>query len=351
MPSLADLPAVEALRRALRLDPQAMRAVRTALYKRFADDAAVLRAIPEPQRSAFAEQAALHCLTLHDRRDSQHDGASKLLFRTAGGALLETVILRIASGRTSLCLSSQVGCAAACTFCATGQLGIVQHLTVDEILDQCVQAGQLLAHEGRQARNLVFMGMGEPFHNEEPLHAALRALTAPELFHHPPHRILVSTVGIPDAMVRCAQRFPQVRLALSLHSVEPAVREQLIPLARKYPLDALRQALRAVHRAQGPRTSVMIEYLTLDGLNDQPHDARRLAEWLAGLRVHVNLIPYNPIAGAEGLRSSDRSRRDAFAAVLRDAGYPTTVRYSLGSDIAAACGQLAKAARGRGPAS
>ena len=150
--------------------------------------------------------------------------------------LIESVILRIATGRTTLCVSSQVGCAAACDFCATGKMGIARNLSPAEILDQVVQARQIAAAEGRTIRNLVFMGMGEPFHNEENLYATLAALAAPELFHHPPSRILISTVGLPDAMIRAARRFPEVHFALSLHSARQDVRERLIPLAARYSL-------------------------------------------------------------------------------------------------------------------
>jgi 23S rRNA (adenine2503-C2)-methyltransferase len=182
------------------------------------------------------------------------------------------------------------------------------------------------------------MGMGEPFHNEAAVYEAVAALLSPELFHHTPGRILISTVGIPNAMIRCARRFPEINLALSLHSVRAEVRKRLIPLAAKYSLNELRAAVAAVNRIQ--KNTVMIEYLMLARVNDSPEDARELAAWLSGLDAHVNLIPYNAIDSAPGLCSTDRPERDAFAEILRDAGFITTIRYSLGADIAAACGQL-----------
>jgi 23S rRNA (adenine2503-C2)-methyltransferase len=219
-------------------------------------------------------------------------------------------------------------------------MGIARNLTAGEILDQVLQAGQLLAAEKRSIRNIVFMGMGEPFHNEDELYRALDGLIAAELFHHSPTRILVSTVGIPDAMLRCARRFPAVNLALSLHSVDQSTREQLIPLARKYPLEDLRATLWELNRIQ--KCPVMIEYLMLAGVNDSPDQARALVDWLTGLPVHVNLIPFNPIEDAPQWRSTDRAGRESFGQLLRAAGLPTTIRYSLGSDIAAACGQLVR---------
>jgi 23S rRNA (adenine2503-C2)-methyltransferase len=260
------------------------------------------------------------------------------VLRTAAGLLIESVIMRTGTGRVSLCVSSQVGCAAACGFCATGQMGIARDLSAAEMLDQVVLAGERMQTEGRRVRNIVFMGMGEPFHNEEALYDAVAALLAPALFHHTPGRILISTVGIPDAMVRCARRFPEVNLALSLHSVRQNVREDLIPLAAKYSLDELRAAVAKVNQSQ--QNTLMIEYLMLAGVNDSPDDARELAGWLAGLDAHVNLIPYNPIESAPHLRTTERPERDAFAEILRAAGFVTTIRYSLGADIAAACGQL-----------
>ncbi|MEX2091196.1 MAG: 23S rRNA (adenine(2503)-C(2))-methyltransferase RlmN [Pirellulales bacterium] len=336
--SIYDSTAVDRLRAELKFEPQRLRAVRTALVKKFLGVDAALAELPEAVRDEFARRVEFHPLTVEQAFDSEVDGATRLVLRTAAGLLIESVIMRTGTGRVSLCVSSQVGCAAACGFCATGQMGIARNLSAAEILDQVVLAGERLAHEGRSARNIVFMGMGEPFHNEETIYEVLSALLAPELFHYPPRRILISTVGIPDAMVRAARRFPRVNLALSLHSVRQSVREQLIPLAAMYSLDELRAAIANVNAIQ--KNTVMIEYLMLAGLNDSAADARELAAWLAGLDAHVNLIPYNPIESAPHLRTTDRTERDAFAEILRAAGFVTTIRYSLGADVAAACGQL-----------
>lgn len=329
-----DQQGIEQLRREHRLDPGRIRGFRNALLKRFNSDEAALAGFPA------AERLALHSLELFRRCDSTVDGATKLLLRTAAGMLIEAVILRIETGRTTLCVSSQVGCAAACEFCATGKMGIARNLSHEEILDQVLQAGQLLAAEGRSLRNIVFMGMGEPFHNEANLYRAIELLVSTEFFNLAPTKVLVSTVGVADAMLRCVERFPKVNLALSLHSVRQDVRAQLIPLAAKFPLDELRRTVAAANQRQS--ASVMIEYLMLAGINDSQNDARELATWLAGLNVHVNLIPYNPIDDAPQLIGSDRETRLAFAKTIRDAGFKTTLRYSLGNDIAAACGQLVR---------
>lgn len=332
--SIFDSQRLDTLRRELRVDPQSIRQLRTRLLKRFVTDEDAL------QGFSAADRLELHPLQRYRQCDSQLDGATKLLFRTQAGMLIESVILRIATGRTTLCVSSQIGCAAACEFCATSKMGIAQNLSAEEIVDQVLQSGQLLATEDRKLRNIVFMGMGEPFHNEDNLYRALEILAAPELFHHPPTKILISSVGIPEAMVRCARRFPEANLALSLHSVRQEVRERIIPLAKKHPLQELRRSLEELNRIQGK--PVMIEYLMLAGLNDSSADAIELTAWLDGLDVHVNLIPYNPIEDAPQLVATERDERDAFAGILRQSGVTTTIRYSLGADIAAACGQLVR---------
>lgn len=331
--SFFDAEALEGLRKATRTDPEQVRMVRNALLKDFVPDAQGLA------RASALGPLALHPLVLEQRHDSKIDGATKLLFRTASGLLTESVILRIATGRTTLCVSSQVGCAAACRFCATGTMGIARSLSEAEILDQVFQAGQLLAAEGRRLRNVVFMGMGEPFHNEDALVRVIERLTDPAWFNLSPRKILVSTVGITDGMLRFARRFPTVGLALSLHSVRDEPRLSIMPIAKRYPLPELRQTLVQVNALQD--RPVMLEYLMLDGINDTDADAAALIEWTDGLDVHLNLIPFNPVDGAM-LQGSSAQRCSQFSDALKAAGRTTTLRHSLGRDIEAACGQLVK---------
>jgi 23S rRNA (adenine2503-C2)-methyltransferase len=218
-------------------------------------------------------------------------------------------------------------------------LPTVTNLTAGQMLEQVALANRLLRAEARRARNIVFMGMGEPLHNEAALCEALSELMSPDGFAYPPRRLLVSTVGVPDALVRLATRFPQLPLAVSLHSVRPDIRRRLMPIAHRHTLDDLRRALfQVVSRQQRP---LLIEYLMLRELNDSEADALQLVAFLQGLPVHVNLIPYNAIREAPHLRGSERPRRDRFAGQLRRAGIAVTIRCSLGADIAAACGQLA----------
>ena len=335
-----DNAALQQTRRRLRIEPDHVRRLRNAFYKKHLPPEVALGLLPEPQRGAFGSEVSFHALTLHSRHDSRLDGASKLLFHTAGGQLIETVILRIASGRTSLCVSSQVGCAVRCRFCATGQMGMALNLSRDEILDQVIQANGQLRAEGRSIRNVVFMGMGEPLLNEAAVYQALEVLLSPQCFDLSPAHVLVSTVGFPDAMVQCAKRFPKVGMALSLHSARQEQRESLIPAARHYRLEVLRKAMEQVTSIQ--RRPLMVEYLMLDGLNDTDLDLHALIAYLRGLRVHVNLIPYNSIREGSGLVGTAAERRRFFAGALTAAGFTVTVRYSLGADISAACGQLAR---------
>ena len=340
--SIHDPQAIDAVRREQGVDPHRIGRMRMTFCKKFASAETAIQKLPAEAREAFAQQVEFHSLHLEQRLDSSSDGATKLIFLTAAQQRIEAVLLRAGTGRTTLCVSSQVGCAANCDFCATGKMGFQSNLTTAEILDQIVQAGQIATAEDRRIRNIVLMGMGEPFHNEEAVHSTIEALTAGGGFHHPASRLLISTVGIPAAMLRCARKFPAVNLALSLHSVRQEVRERIIPLARKYRVEELRETIAQLNALQ-PGT-VMVEYLMLSGVNDscdgENSDAAELSRFLEGLRVHVNLIPYNPIDDAPNLTASPREVRDRFATYLKQAGHPTTIRYSMGADIEAACGQL-----------
>ncbi|MCC7300673.1 MAG: radical SAM protein, partial [Verrucomicrobia bacterium] len=273
------------------------------------------------------------CLELVGRYDSQLDGATKLVFQCLDGARIEAVILRIASGRTSLCISSQVGCAADCQFCATGKLGFIRNLTVAELLDQVVIAKRLLREEGRTLRNVVVMGMGEPLRNEENLFQCLEILRDSRFFNLSDSHLMISTVGIPDAMLRFSARFPKIRLALSLHSARQEIRERIMPAAKVQTLEKIKGVL--------PHIGIfMVEVLLLKGVNDGPEDLAALIGFLRGTAAHINLIQFNPHPGAQFEPVSNELRTE-FGKELRKAGFKTTLRYSLGDDIAAACGQLA----------
>jgi 23S rRNA (adenine2503-C2)-methyltransferase len=214
-------------------------------------------------------------------------------------------------------------------------MGFTRNLSADEILDQVSQANRLVKTEGRSIRNVVFMGMGEPLLNLDNLFQSIEFLRAAPFFNYAGSRLMVSTVGIPHSMNRFSDRFPEVQLALSLHSARQDVREKLMPQARKYTLEILRGSLLEASRSG----KVMIEYLMLAGVNDGEDDFQALVNYLRDLPVHINIIPFNEYAGCN-LRGTPQAERKIFADRLKAAGFNTTLRYSLGSDIAAACGQL-----------
>jgi 23S rRNA (adenine2503-C2)-methyltransferase len=330
---------LEGLRSRNAVQPHSMKRFKNGWFKRGLSAGETLDLLVDPARAAFASALTFSELELAERCDSKVDGATKLAFRTRDGYLIESVILRHSTGRTSCCISSQVGCACGCSFCATGQMGFIRNLSAFEMLDQLQQANQLLGQEGGdRIRNLVFMGMGEPLLNMENLFLAVDALLDPSRYDFSGSRIMISTVGLPDAMLRFAVRYPTVNLALSLHSARQEVREHLMPMGRTFRLEHLREALEKLAGLSG---RVMIEYLLLAGLTDRDEDLEALGHYLAGLDVHLNLIPYNSFD--EGvLTGTQRIERERFAKALKQRGFKVTLRSSLGADIAAACGQLVK---------
>lgn len=335
MISVYDIEGMERLRSRAAVDPHRIKLFLNALFKKAGCKEDALTALPEQARATFAEQVEFESLERVERHDSQIDAASKLIFRTHDGHLIESVILRPKTGRTSICISSQVGCACSCSFCATGKMGFTRNLSAAEIIDQVAIANRLLKSEDRSIRNVVFMGMGEPLHNTEQVFRALDMLRAPGYFNLAESRLMVSTVGIPQAMEQFAETYPKINLALSLHSARQEVRETLMPLAKTYPLERLQEALKKAT----VRGKVMIEYLMLAGVNDRAKDLTALKAYLQGIPAHINLIPFNAYPGCD-LTGTPEAERRAFADELKAAGFECTLRYSLGTDIAAACGQL-----------
>ena len=333
---------MEAFRRQHRVDPDLIRRMQYLLYRSAKPVELALARLGVTAAAAAKETFDLSPLQLINRHDSKIDGSVKLVLEARDGLRIETVLLCAYSARTTVCISTQVGCRAGCTFCATARMGLKRNLTRVEILEQIAIAARIAQDEGRRLRNLVFMGMGEPLHNELELHAAVEILLAPLGFGIAPKRITVSTVGVPDAMRRLVDRFPGIQVALSLHSARPELRAKLIPWSRQHEWQELHDALRDVANRPALHRNhvVMIEHLMLAGVNDNPEDADALIEYLAGIPCLVNLIPYNPIPYAPNWAPTAREHRGEFANRLRAAGLFTTIRYSMGSDVNAACGQL-----------
>lgn len=268
------------------------------------------------------------------------DGTRKLLLRLADGEAIESVIIP-GSGRTTLCVSSQAGCAMGCTFCATALMGLHRNLTAAEIVDQVFTAREYL-EAGEALTNYVFMGMGEPLANYPSLRRALTLMTAEWGMGISPRRIMVSTVGLAPMMEKLLAETP-VNLAVSLHGTTDPQRDKLAPINRRYPLETLIDQCKRLPLAR--RRRITFEYVMLRGVNDSAADAARLVNLLAPLRAKVNLIFFNRFEGSPFTASSRRAVED-FQAILRQGNLTATVRESRGRDIAAACGQLYVAERG-----
>jgi 23S rRNA (adenine2503-C2)-methyltransferase len=239
--------------------------------------------------------------------------------------------------RTTLCVSTQVGCPLACCFCATGALGFTRNLATAEIVDQVCRMRELLGPQ-RQITNVVFMGMGEPLLNFAAVVEAVRILLHPKCFAMAPRRVTVSTVGVAPKIEPLLRSVP-VNLAVSLHATTDAIRDELVPLNRRFPLRVLLGTLRELDCITKQRP-VFFEYALIAGVNDAPTDARRLAPLLRGIPAKVNLIPINPHEGSPHAPPSEQAI-DRFLREVAGDGLRVTLRRSRGSDIRAACGQLA----------
>jgi len=286
--------------------------------------------LPAELRRELEQHVPLSSLSV-EREAFSSDGTEKALFHTSDGRAVEAVLMRYRDGRRSLCVSSQSGCPLTCTFCATGAMKFGRNLTESEILDQALHFRRKEA-----VSNLVFMGMGEPLINIDNVLAACERLPAVGIAAS---HTTVSTVGwIPGIEKMTDTTTPNVRLALSLHAADAALRSELMPVNERYPLPDVMDAVRGWHVAR--KRKVFIEYVMLDGVNDRYQQAVQLAELLQPTAAFkVNLIPYNPTDG--GFQGSSRAAIDAFKDALTERGVVATVRLTRGRDIDAACGQLA----------
>jgi 23S rRNA (adenine2503-C2)-methyltransferase len=295
---------------------------------RGADGYQAMSNVPAGLRAVLAAQVPFSTLTVEAEAHAR-DGTVKTLFRTHDGHPVEAVLMRYRDGRRSLCLSSQSGCPLTCTFCATGQMRFGRNLTASEILDQALHFRRV-----EQVDHAVFMGMGEPMLNLDPVLAAARRLPDLGITHR---RTTVSTVGWLPGLTRFVDEVVEpVRLALSLHAADSRLRRRIMPVEDRYPLvDVLDECRRYVALR---KQRVFVEYVMLAGVNDSPARATELAALLGRDDFKVNLIPYNPTGMYDG---SSRDAIAAFKSVLDRARIPATVRLTRGRDIAAACGQLA----------
>ncbi|HET9725173.1 MAG TPA: 23S rRNA (adenine(2503)-C(2))-methyltransferase RlmN [Actinomycetota bacterium] len=305
---------------------------RSATYGEMTDVSARLRERLETELPLEVEQL--------DERTADRGATRKVLLRLGGRHVIETVLMGYRD-RVTACVSSQSGCAMGCSFCATGQMGLLNNLSAGEIAAQVVwarrAASRLPASTPQRITNVVFMGMGEPFANERPVLGALARLTDPNGMRLGSRHITISTVGIVPGIRRLPDANDQVRLAVSFHAADDDLRNELVPANRLWPLDALVGAIAGWRERTHHRPS--IEWAMIDGVNDSEDQAHKLAPIAFGLHAHVNLIPLNPTAGSTA-RPSPPGRIAAFADVLERAHVNVTVRDTRGRGIEAACGQL-----------
>ncbi len=310
------------------------------LYHRGETDFALMTTLAKALRAQLAERFTVGRLEV-SREQRSVDGTIKWLFRFADGNEAETVYIP-EEDRGTLCVSSQIGCTLTCSFCHTGTQRLVRNLTAGEIVGQVMAALDALDSwpsnkEGRPITNIVLMGMGEPLYNLDNVARALKVISDNEGIAISKRRITLSTSGVVPEMKRCGLE-TGVNLAISLHAVNDAVRDILVPINKKYPLAELLQACRdypGVHNAR----RITFEYVMLKDLNDSVADAKALLKLIKGIPAKINLIPFNPWPGSPH-ECSDTATIDAFAGVIMAAGYPSPVRRPRGSDILAACGQL-----------
>jgi len=281
-------------------------------------------------------------------RAQSNDGATKLLYQLNDGSTVETVHMprKVKNPRTTLCISTQVGCAMGCVFCKTAEMGLQRNLTAGEIVGQVLASMLLLGTTDPHRISLVFMGMGEPLHNLEQVIRALQILTEPAGLGLSPSRITVSTSGLVPGIDALGKLENPPCLALSVNATTDAERAKLMPIGRAYSLEQLRAAL--VAYPLRPHQKITLEYVLLRGINDSSDDAVRLAAFSAGYRSVVNVIPWNAFDGGPFARPTDEELQ-VFTRILHEHGALVTVRRSRGRDVGGACGQLATPTHRKGP--
>ncbi|MCM8794749.1 MAG: 23S rRNA (adenine(2503)-C(2))-methyltransferase RlmN [Candidatus Omnitrophica bacterium] len=306
-----------------------------AIYKRGAVSAQQMPELPKTLREKIAHDFPAPPAEKIQLQKS-HDGTLKLLSKLVDGRLIETVLIP-SSDRNTVCVSSQVGCAYDCAFCASGRAGFERNLTPGEIVQQVLMIERELAAVGGRVSNVVFMGMGEPMANYDNVLKAVRILNNPDGLKIGARKITISTVGLVPMIQRLTGEGLQVELAISLHAPNDPLRRRLMPVNAKYPLSQLIPAVRAYIEATG--RVVTFEYILIDGVNDGPKEARELAALLKGVHAKVNLIPCHPTPCTPWNRPPEERMR-VFERILKENGVRCTLRKSRGLDIDGACGQL-----------
>jgi 23S rRNA (adenine2503-C2)-methyltransferase len=316
------------------------RQIRQGLFARRARDWDALTDLPQAMRAVLATELPLWTATVI-RHTQSDDGTEKLLLQLAAGGQIECVLLRGQSGSRTLCLSTQVGCAMGCVFCASGLDGVERNLTTGEIVEQMLRL-QLLLESHERISHIVVMGMGEPLANLDRLLPALDEARREDGLGISQRRITISTVGLPDSIDRLARHEASYRLAISLHAPNDALRNELVPVNRRIGLGDILAAADRYFEVSGRRLTY--EYVLLADVNDLPEHARELAQLLRGREALLNVIPYNPVAGLP-YRTPTLERQRTFQTILEERGVQVRFRHRKGSRIDAACGQLRRNVR------
>ena len=311
-------------------------------YGKFEADPLTMTDLPEAQRQTVKDALFPTLLSPVRTVETDEGDTTKTLWRLHDGTLLESVLMRY-PGRATLCISSQAGCGMACPFCATGQGGLDRNLSVAEIVDQVRAAAAMMAAEGSRLSNIVFMGMGEPLANYKRVMEAVRQITqpSPDGFSISQRNVTVSTVGLAPQIRMLADEGLSCTLAVSLHTPDDELRDELVPVNNRFAVSEVLDATRYYADETGRRVS--IEYALIRDMNDHDWRADLLGKKLhsaLGSRVHVNVIPLNPTPGSKW-DASPKARQDEFVRRVAAQGVPCTVRDTKGQEIAAACGQLA----------
>ncbi len=307
------------------------------LYQQGWEDFSEFTNLPKSLRKALAKHFILGSLVEEKALSSENGDTQKFLYRLEDGKAIETVLMSY-SQRQTVCISSQVGCAMGCSFCATGNMGFIRNLTRGEIIEQVMLSSAILKEEQKPLTNVVLMGMGEPFHNYEAVLSAIRQLNDPRGFNLGMRRFTISTVGIVPGIKRFTEDNSQINLAISLHAADDQLRSRIVPINKKYPIAEIMTACEDYLQKTNRR--ITIEWALIEGVNDGPDQSKKLAELLFGKLFHVNLIQLNPVKHYQGLPSGDETAAE-FQRILHQAGLSCTIRLRRGIDIQAGCGQLA----------
>lgn len=317
--------------------------LKKALFEDYASSYSEISTLKKDLREQLEKEEPILCMQEHVVQESSDKRTFKALLKLHDGRYIETVLMSPKPDHWTACISSQVGCAMACTFCATGSMGLLRNLTSEEISDQVLFWKQFIKKRNLDARlqNVVYMGMGEPFHNKRQVFDSINELNNPDTFNMGSRHISVSTSGLLKPIYEMAEKFPQVNLAISLHAANDTLRTELMPINKSFPLDRLAEAL-TDYLAKTNR-KIFIEYILLDNDNDSLENAAELVEFINKVQpkklLHVNLIVYNQTDSHH--RQASRENARIFKDYLIDNGVSATIRKNLGRDIDGACGQLA----------